>query len=74
MSVDIAQTIATVLALPPEDRLKVAEAVWNSFPEPPHSPGPEQQAELYRRLDALDANPDDMLTWNEVLDQLRDES
>jgi putative addiction module component (TIGR02574 family) len=73
MSTDVARTIETVLSFPPEDRMKVAEAVWNSFPEPPINPTPDQQAELNRRLDALDSDPNDMLTWNEVLDQLRDE-
>jgi len=71
MSVDVARTIETVLSLPPEDRLKVVEAVWDSFPEQPVAPTCEQQAELNRRIDALEAAPDDLLTWEEVLDDLR---
>jgi putative addiction module component (TIGR02574 family) len=71
MSVDVARTIETVLSLPPEDRLKVVEAVWDSFPEQPVAPTREQQAELNRRIDALEAAPDDLLTWEEVLDDLR---
>jgi putative addiction module component (TIGR02574 family) len=71
MSIDVAQAIETLLALPPEDRLKVVEAVWDSFPEQPALPSPEQQAELNRRLDALESAPEDLLTWDEILDGLR---
>jgi putative addiction module component (TIGR02574 family) len=71
MSLDVAHTIETVLSLPPQDRLRVAEAVWDSFPEQPAHPTIEQQAELNRRLDALESAPEDLLTWNEVLDELR---
>ncbi len=71
MPVDLEHTIESVLSLPPDDRLKVAEAVWDSFPEQPSRPTIEQQAELNRRLDALETSPEDLLTWNEVLDELR---
>ncbi len=32
---------------------------------------PDQRAELDRRLDAYEANPDDVLTWDEVLRRVR---
>ena len=31
----------------------------------------EQQAELARRLEAYKTNPEDVLTWDQVLEQLR---
>ncbi len=33
---------------------------------------PDQRAELDRRLDAYEANQDDVLTWDEVLERVRD--
>ncbi len=71
MSIDVARTIETVLSLPPQDRLKVAEAVWESLPDQPAVLTAEQRAELDRRLDASDSAPDELLTWEEVLEQLR---
>jgi len=32
----------------------------------------EQRAELQRRIDAHERSPEQLLTWNEVLDRLRD--
>ena len=71
MPADIERTIETILSLPPEDRMKVAEAVWDSLPERPVRPTPEQQAELNRRLDAIESAPEELLTWNDVLNELR---
>ena len=72
MSVDVARTIDELCALPVDDRLKVVAAVWDSLPEEVAAPvSPEQRAELNRRLDAYEANPDDVLTWDQVLAQLR---
>jgi putative addiction module component (TIGR02574 family) len=72
MSVDVAHTIDELRALSIDDRLKVVEAVWDSLPEEAAMPlTPEQRAELDRRLDAYEANPDQLLTWDQVLEQLR---
>lgn len=72
MAVDVAQTIDELRGLSVDDRLKVVEAVWDSLPEEaavPISAG--QRAELDRRLDAHEANPDQVLTWDQVLERLR---
>ena len=71
MSVDVASTMKTVLSLPPADRLRIAEADWDSLPEKSTPATPAQQAELNRRLDALEAAPEDLLTRDEVVDHLR---
>ena len=72
MAVDVARTIDELCALPVDDRLKVVTAVWDSLPEESTAPlSPEQRAELNRRLDAYEANPENVLTWNQVLEQLR---
>jgi putative addiction module component (TIGR02574 family) len=72
MAVDVARTIDELCALPVDDRLKVVTAVWDSLPEESTVPvSPEQRAELNRRLDAYEANPENVLTWNQVIEQLR---
>jgi putative addiction module component (TIGR02574 family) len=72
MTGDIAHTIDELCALPIGDRLKVVEAVWDSLPEEAAVPAsPEQRAELNRRLDAYETNPDDLLNWDEVLERLQ---
>jgi putative addiction module component (TIGR02574 family) len=72
MSVDVVRTIDELRTLSINDRLRVVEAVWDSLPEESAIPlSPEQRVELNRRLDAYEANPEDLLSWNDVLEQLR---
>jgi putative addiction module component (TIGR02574 family) len=72
MAVDVARTIDELRALSVDDRLKVVEAVWDSLPEEvAGAASPQQHAELNRRLDAYEANPQDVLTWDQVLERLR---
>jgi putative addiction module component (TIGR02574 family) len=72
MAVDVARTIDELRALSVDDRLKVVEAVWDSLPEEvAGAASPRQRAELNRRLDAYEANPQDVLTWDQVLERLR---
>jgi len=73
MVADVACAIDTLLSMPVEDRLKVVEAVWDSLPEQAGMPvSPDQRAELNRRLDAYEADPDELLTWDEVVPKSRD--
>ena len=72
MAVDVAHTIDELRGLSIDDRLKVVEAVWDSLPEEAAVPvSVEQRAELNRRLDAHEANPEQLLTWDQVLERLR---
>ena len=73
MSLDVERTIHELKALPVDERLKVVEAVWDSIADdaPPVPLPPQHRAELDRRLDAYEAEPDDLLTWDQVLEQLR---
>jgi putative addiction module component (TIGR02574 family) len=72
MTVDVARTIDDLQSLSVEDRVKIVQAVWDSLPEQAAVPTlPEQAAELKRRLDAYEADPEDLLTWDEVLERLR---
>lgn len=72
MAVDIERAIDDLRTLSVEDRVRVVQAVWDSLPEqavPPLSAA--QGVELQRRLDAYEAAPNDLLSWDEVLDRLR---
>jgi putative addiction module component (TIGR02574 family) len=73
MSINVEHTIAELKGLPVDERLRVVEAVWDSIADDsiPPSLSPEQRAELDRRLDAYEANPENVLTWDEVLERLR---
>jgi putative addiction module component (TIGR02574 family) len=67
MSIDLGQTIAELRSLSVADRLRVVQAVWDSLPDDaPASMSSEQRAEVNRRLDAHEAAPDDLLTWDQV--------
>ena len=69
----IEQTIQSITNLPVEERLRVAEALWDSFNEsdlPPLSE--DQRAELNRRMAEHDADPASALTQEQVEKQLRE--
>ena len=73
MAIDVEHAIHELRSLPVDERLRVVEAVWDSIADDaapvPLSAG--QRAELDRRLDAHAANPEDVLTWDQVLERLR---
>lgn len=74
MAVDVARTIDDLRTLSVEDRLRVVEAVWDTLEEQAVAPfAADQAVELNRRLDAFEADPEDLLTWDEVLEQLREQ-
>ncbi|MCP4092996.1 MAG: addiction module protein [Planctomycetes bacterium] len=52
--------------------MRVVESLWDSIEsDTPVSLSPEQRAELNRRIEAHEANPADLLSWDQVLDRLR---
>ena len=57
-----------ILTLPVSERLRLAEALWESLSsEPDAFPLSDDQRRLLdQRLDACLANPDDLLTWDEI--------
>ena len=61
---DKTSVIASALALPAEDRLEVAELLWESVPDGPLSD--EQAAELDRRVAEHERNPKDLIPWEQV--------
>ena len=71
--IDIDQALAELTALPVTDRLRVVESLWDSIPhDVPIEISPDQRAELKRRIAAYRQSPEQLLTWDEVLDRLRD--
>jgi putative addiction module component (TIGR02574 family) len=61
-------TLDEVLQLPVAERIRVVEAIWDSIADSPEAIEltDEQRAELDRRLDDLEKNPNDGPSWAEV--------
>ena len=60
------------MSLPVLDRLRVVESLWNSMESEAISVSPDQREEIARRVQSHEQNPGEVLTWEQVLDQLRD--
>lgn len=66
---DLASILSAANQLSSDDRLRLVEAIWDGFdaetePLPPISEA--QRRELERRLREHEANPDDVVSWDEV--------
>jgi len=61
------------LRLPPEERLRLIEDVWESFVSDPASlpVSAQQMEELDRRKKHYSANPDSLIDWEEMKSRLR---
>lgn len=69
---DINETLSELTALPVADRLRVVESLWDSIEsDTPVLLSREQRDEINRRLEAHEAHPGELLTWEQVLDRLR---
>ena len=51
-----------------EDRIALISAIWDSIAIQPHPPllTEAQRQELQRRLDDHEANPDDVVPWEQI--------
>ena len=56
--------------LTPEERIELAEQLWDSLEPSLLRPGPEDAAELRRRRAALDADGSLGQPWRQALDEL----
>lgn len=65
---DYQAVLTAIRSWPAEERLRLIGDLWDDLPEPGHAPAlsDDLKALLDRRLAALDAAPDDVLTWDEV--------
>lgn len=69
---DVNQALSELTSLSVTDRLRVVESLWDSIErDTPVSLSPEQRAELDRRIEAHEAHPSELLSWDQVLDRLR---
>ncbi|WP_443217275.1 addiction module protein [Rhodopirellula sp. P2] len=65
------QLIADAASLPPSDRLRIAQAIWDSLPEDAYpTAGPEIKAELDRRMAKYRENPESGMTIEELRSRL----
>lgn len=70
---DLHQTLSELSSLPIKDRLLIVESLWNSInADTPVSIPPDQREEIRRRIERHERHPDELLTWEQVLDGLRD--
>ena len=69
MSIDLAK----VLALPVEERIRLAQSIWDSVVEVPEAVEvtEEQREELNRRLDAYREDPSAGSPWPEVKERIQ---
>jgi putative addiction module component (TIGR02574 family) len=66
---DFDSVLHSVRQLPPQDQARLIDALWNSLPESVDvSLHPDWEAELKRRLTALEAGAATGIPWNEIRD------
>ena len=60
--------LAEILELPVEERVRIAQAIWDSVSElpDPYPLSDREREELDRRLDAYRRNPEAVSPWPEV--------
>jgi len=73
--VTLQQIRDAAFALPVAERLQLIDFLWDSLESDaaearPFSMTPELQAELLRRVEALEVNPDAGRPWSEIRDEL----
>jgi putative addiction module component (TIGR02574 family) len=58
---------------PLDDQVELVQRVWDRLVESGWQPDltDELKAELDRRLDALEANPNDVVSWESVVEHVR---
>jgi putative addiction module component (TIGR02574 family) len=65
---DIQSALDQLATLPVPDRIRLVQALWDSIPadEQPGELTAEQRELFGRRLADLDANPGNVLTWEQI--------
>ena len=69
-------SIADILELPVQERIRLVELIWDSVAAIPEavSISPELRAELETRLAEFEANPEAGYSWDQVKSRLNDGS
>lgn len=70
---DLKAVLTEVQCWPPEDRLRLIEEVWDGLAEESRQPDLTEELKdlLDHRLAALDADPGNVLTWDEIKASVR---
>ena len=70
---DLPATLSQIAALSVEERIRLVQAIWDTIAaEQAHPDLTEaQKKELDRRIADLDANPGNILTWEEIKTRVR---
>ena len=65
---DLSTTLAEIVALSVDERIRLVEAVWDSIAAEPGQPAltEAQQQELERRLAAHTASSEEVVPWEEI--------
>lgn len=65
---DLKAVLTEVQSWPPEDRLRLIEEVWDGLSDEGYEPELTEELKdlLDRRLAALDADPGNVVTWEEI--------
>ncbi len=73
MPAHIEATLKVIAGWPVEDQLDFLSQAWDRLRESGWQPEltDELKAELDRRLDAADANPQDVVTWDQIVESAR---
>ncbi|WNZ46398.1 addiction module protein [Leptolyngbya boryana CZ1] len=73
---DINNTLNQINELSIDDRIRLVQAIWDGIAAEQGFPDLtlEQEQELDRRSAAYDANPDDVMTWEEVKASIKKKS
>ena len=67
-------SIADVLELPVQERIRLVELIWDSIAAVPEAVevSPELRADLEQRLKEFETNPDSGYSWDQVRARLKD--
>ncbi|HEY1376375.1 MAG TPA: addiction module protein [Gemmataceae bacterium] len=72
---DVATALKQTETWPVEDQIELVQRLWDRILDSGWRPEltDDLKAELDRRLDALDANPNDVVSWDEIERHVRRE-
>ena len=70
---DLKTVVAEVESWPIDERLQLVEKIWDGLLEEGFEPEmtEELRTKLERRLDEANAIPDDVMTWEAIVDHVR---
>jgi putative addiction module component (TIGR02574 family) len=70
---DMAEALRTIDTWPLEDRIELVQSVWDSIAASGLQPKPSdaQKADLDRRLEDLEKNPENVVDWESIVRHVR---